>query len=177
MNILVPLVNGFEEIEAIATVDVLRRADFNVVLAGIPGTMVTGNKGVKVIADRKLDDIDPEDFQAIVLPGGQGSPKLGKSGKLMGMLKDFNDKDKLIAAICFSPMLLAREGLLDNRRATVYPGNEKKLPKPRGERVVVDGNIITSQGPGTTMEFALKIVETLAGKAKAEGLRKGLVCR
>ncbi len=177
MNILVPLINGFEEIEAIATVDVLRRAGFNVVLAGMPGTMITGNRGVKVIADMKFDDINPKDFQALVLPGGQGSPKMGKSVKLMGMLRDFNDKDKLIAAICFSPMLLAKEGLLDNRRATVYPGNEKKLPKPRGERVVVDGNIITSQGPGTAMEFALKIVEALAGRSRAESLRKGLVCR
>jgi 4-methyl-5(b-hydroxyethyl)-thiazole monophosphate biosynthesis len=177
VNILVPLINGFEEIEAIAAVDILRRAGFNVVLAGMPGTMITGNKGVKVIADMKFDDIDPGEFHALVLPGGQGSPMMGKSVKLMGMLRDFNEKKKLIAAICFSPMLLAREGILDNRKATVYPGNEKKLPKPRGERVVVDGNIITSQGPGTAMEFALKIVEALAGSSKAEGLRKGLVCR
>jgi 4-methyl-5(b-hydroxyethyl)-thiazole monophosphate biosynthesis len=177
MNVLVPLVNGFEEIETIATVDVLRRAKLNVVTAGIPGTMVTGNMGVKLIADRKLDDIEPEDFQAIVLPGGQGSQDLGRSSMLMGIVRDFNNRNKLIAAICFSPAILAREGLLDDRRATVYPGRERDIPRPRGERVVADGNIITSQGPGTTMEFALKIVEVLSGKAKAEKLRKALVCR
>jgi 4-methyl-5(b-hydroxyethyl)-thiazole monophosphate biosynthesis len=177
MNILVPLVNGFEEIEAISVVDVLRRAGFNVVIAGIPNTMLIGDSGLKMIADCKIDNISPEQFQAIVLPGGSGYARLGQSKKVMEMLRDFNQKNKLIAAICFSPVLLAKEGLLDNRRATVYPGKERELPKPRGERVVVDGNIITSQGPGTAMEFALKIVETLAGKPKAESLRKGLVCR
>jgi 4-methyl-5(b-hydroxyethyl)-thiazole monophosphate biosynthesis len=177
MNIVVPLVNGFEEIEALATVDILRRAGFNAVLAGIPGTMLTGNKGVKVIADSKFEDINPEDYQAIVLPGGEGSPSMGKSKKLVSMLRDFNDKKKLIAAICYSPMLLASEGLLDDKKATVYPGNERKIPKPRPDRVVVDGNIITSQGPGTTIEFALKIVEVLAGKDKSDKLAKGLVCR
>ena len=175
MKILVPLVNGFEEIEAISTVDVLRRADMEVVTAGIPGTMVEGNKGVKVIADKMLKDINHEEFDALVLPGGRGCPSLVKSSKLMDIINDFNKKEKLIAAICYAPVLLAREGLLKDRKATAYPGHEKELPKPRGERVVVDRNIITSQGPGTAIDFALKIVEVLAGKAKSEAIRKGLV--
>ena len=177
MNVLVPLVNGFEEIEVISTVDVLRRAGLKVVIAGMPGTMLIGDNGIKIIADKRLDDINPEEFQAIVLPGGSGSPTLGKSNKVMEIVRDFNSKNKLIAAICHSPLLLAGAGLLDGRRATVYPGKERELPKPRGERVVVDGNIITSQGPGTAMEFALKIVEALSSRARAESLRKGLVCR
>lgn len=177
MNIVVPLVNGFEEIEAIATVDILRRARFNVVTAGLPGTMVTGDNGVKVIADRKLEDIDGEDFHAIVLPGGRGYSTLGLSNRLMAMLKDFNQKKKLIAAICYSPMLLAKAGILEGKRATVYPGKEREIPKPRGDRVVVDENIVTSQGPGTAIEFALKIVELLADKTKAEKLRRGLLCK
>ena len=177
MNVLVPLVNGFEEIEVISTVDVLRRAGLKVVIAGMPGTMLIGDNGIKIIADKRLDDINPEEFQAIVLPGGSGSPTLGKSNKVMEIVRDFNSKNKLIAAICHSPLLLAGAGLLDGRRATVYPGKERELPKPRGERGVVDGNIITSQGPGTAMEFALKIVEALSSRARAESLRKGLVCR
>ncbi len=175
MKILVPLINGFEEIEAISTVDILRRADLEVVTAGIPGTMVEGNKGVKVIADSMLKDINHEEFDVLVLPGGRGCPGLVKSAKLMDIINDFNKKEKLIAAICYAPVLLAREGLLKDRRATAYPGNEKEFSKPRDERVVVDRNIITSQGPGTTIEFALKIVEVLVGRAKAESLRKGIV--
>ena len=177
MNILVPLISGFEEIEAISVVDILRRAEFNVVTAGIPGTMVEGDNGVKIMADKMLKDVNPDEFDAVVLPGGRGSPNLERSEKVMSILKSFNEKEKLIAAICFSPVLLAKKGILKDRRATVYPGRERDLPKPRGERVVVDGNIITSQGPGTAMEFALKIVEVMAGKPRADSLKKGLVCR
>lgn len=177
MNILVPLVNGFEEIEALATVDILRRARFNVVIAGIPNTILIGDRGIKIIADCKLDSVSPDQFQAVVLPGGSGYESLGQSNKVMGIVKDFNEKKKLIAAICYSPMLLAKAGILNDKRATVYPGKEREIPKPRGDRVVVDGNIITSQGPGTAIEFALKIVEVLAGRDKAEKLRRGLVCR
>lgn len=177
MKVLVPLVNGFEEIETIATVDVLRRAGLNVVTAGIPGTMVTGDMGVKLIADSKLEDAEPGEFQAVVLPGGRGSRDLARSSKLMGIVREFNRNNKLVAAICFSPTILAREGILDGRRATVYPGKEREIPRPRGDRVVADGNIITSQGPGTAIEFALKIVETLSGKEEAQKLKKALVCR
>ncbi len=175
MNILVPLINGFEEIEAIATVDILRRAEFEVVMAGLPGTMVEGDRGVKVVADKMLKDIRPEDFDVLVLPGGRGCAGLFKSSKMMDIIKHFTEKDKLIAAICYAPMFLAREGLLKNKRATVYPGKERELPMPRGEKVVVDGNLVTSQGPGTAVDFALKIVELKAGKAKADSLRKGIV--
>jgi 4-methyl-5(b-hydroxyethyl)-thiazole monophosphate biosynthesis len=177
MRILMPLINGFEEIEAISVVDILRRANFEVVTAGIPGTMVEGHNRVKVVADRMFRDIDPNEFDAIVLPGGKGSPDFARSDKIKSILRDYNEKKKLIAAICFSPIVLAKQGILKDRRATVYPGNERELPKPRAERVVVDGNIITSQGPGTAIEFALKIVEVAEGKPKAESLRKGLVCR
>ena len=177
MDVLVPLINGFEEIEAVSIIDILRRAGLNVVTAGIPGTMVEGDNGVKLMTDRMLKDLEPDDFDAIVLPGGTGAKDLERSEKMMSMLEDFHHKEKLIGAICFCPVLLAKKGILNGKRATVYPGKERELPMPRGERVVVDGNIITSQGPGTAMEFALKIVEVAAGKQKAESIRKGLVCR
>ena len=175
MKVLVPLIDGFEEIEAISVIDVLRRAGLEVVTAGIPGTMVTGVNGVKVIADTMIKDMEGDDFQAIVLPGGPGCKDLIRSGKVMDMLKGFKQNKKLIAAICYSPVVLAREGFLDGVRATVYPGNERELSKPRSDRVVADENIITSQGPGTAIEFALKIVEVMSGKQKADTVRKALV--
>ncbi len=177
MKVLVPLAEGFEEIEAITVVDVLRRVGIEVVMAGIPGTMITGSRGVKVIADIMLRDVEPEEFDAIVLPGGYpGFVNLGKSQKILEIIKDFNSKNKIIAAICGAPAVLSKAGVLEGRKATIYPGMEREIPRPRSERVLVDGNIITSQGPGTAMEFAIKIVEVLVGKDKAERVRREMVC-
>jgi 4-methyl-5(b-hydroxyethyl)-thiazole monophosphate biosynthesis len=176
MNIVVPLADGFEEIEALATVDVLRRAGFNVVTAGIPGTMITGARHIKVFADKRLDDINFDEVNALVLPGGNpGYVNLGKSSKIIETIKKFDSEKKLIAAICMAPTVLVKAGILEDRVATVYPGGERQLPRPRDGRVVVDEHIITSQGPGTAIEFALKIVETLSSQEKADELRHQLV--
>lgn len=176
MRVMVPLAEGFEEIEAFSVIDILRRAGIKVDTVGVVGTVITSSHGVRVMVDKKITDVNPEEYDAIVLPGGNpGYINLGRSNKLLEIIKKLNYQDKLIAAICASPSILSKLGLLDNKRATIYPGMEKELPYPRGERVVVDGNIITSQGPGTTIEFALKIVEKLAGKEKALQLRRDLV--
>lgn len=176
MKILVPFAEGFEEIEAFTIVDVLRRAGIKVDMVGVTGTMITGAHGVKVMVDKKLTDVKIDEYDGIVLPGGsQGVVNLGRSASLIEMIKKLFTKEKLIAAICASPVILAKAGLLDNKKATIYPGMESELPYPRGDRVVVDGNIITSQGPGTAMEFALKIVEKLLGKTKALELKEKLV--
>ena len=176
MKVLVPLADGFEEIEAITIVDVLRRAGLDVVMAGLPGTMVRGSRNVKIIADAKMDDVNPDEFDALVLPGGDpGYKNLGQSQKILNMIRDFHSQGKLVCAICASPLVLAKAGILEDKKATVYPGLERDIPKPRGDRVVVDGNIITSQGPGTAIEFALKIVESLLGKDRAEMVRKQIV--
>jgi 4-methyl-5(b-hydroxyethyl)-thiazole monophosphate biosynthesis len=176
MKVLIPIADGFEEIEVTTTVDILRRADIDAVTAGIPGKMLKGARGMTILADTKLEDVNADEFDAIALPGGPGHTKLAKSGKVIETLHSFNEKKKLIAAICASPSILAKEGILGDRRATIYPGMEKQLQRPRDERVVVDENIITSQGPGTTVEFALKIVETLAGRDKANDVRREIVC-
>ncbi len=177
MKILVPLAEGFEEIETMSIVDVLRRAGHDVVLAGIPGSIITGSRGVRVLADKMLKDIDENDFDVLVLPGGYpGYINLGKSQRVSDIIKKFNEKQKTVAAICAAPSVLAKAGVLNDRKATIYPGMEKEIPRPRGDRVVVDGNIITGQGPGAAMEFALKIVEVLDGKEKAEKLKRDLVC-
>jgi 4-methyl-5(b-hydroxyethyl)-thiazole monophosphate biosynthesis len=173
---MVPLADGFEDIEALTVIDLFRRVGINVDTVGVIGTVITSKSNVRVMVDRKISDVRPDDYDAIVLPGGsQGVQNLGRSSKLVEILKDFNEKDKLIAAICAAPSILAKIGLLDNRKATIFPGMERELPRPRAEKVVVDGNIITSQSAGTAMEFAIVLVEKLVGRPKAAELRKNIV--
>jgi 4-methyl-5(b-hydroxyethyl)-thiazole monophosphate biosynthesis len=176
MNVLVPLAEGFEEIEAMTIVDVLRRADIKVTTAGLPGTIVESSRKVKVLADTKIDDVKEKDYCAIVLPGGSpGYTNLARSKKILQIIDDFFKEKKLVAAICGAPFVLAQAGILTNVKATIYPGMERHLPKPRPERIVVDGNVITSQGPGTAMDFSLKIVEYLAGKAMMNDVKEQLL--
>jgi len=173
---MIPLANGFDEIEAFTVVDVLRRAKIKIDTIGVIGSVIQSKNGVKVIVDRTLNQINPEDYDAIILPGGSpGYQNLGRSAKLMEILKTFNSQNKLIGAICGAPTILAKAGLLDDKKATVYPGFEKMLSYPRNGPVVEDGNIITSQGPGTAIEFALKIVKKILNPAEAQRLRKELV--
>jgi 4-methyl-5(b-hydroxyethyl)-thiazole monophosphate biosynthesis len=177
-KVLIPLAEGFEEIEALATADILRRAGIEVVLAGIPGTMIKGRSGVKVVADTRIDEINHNEFDCIVLPGGDpGYVNLGKSKKVIEIINDFNSKGKSIAAICASPSILAKQGILDNRRATIYPGMEREIPRPRPASVVTDGHITTSQGPGTSIDFALEIVKNLLGSGQAEKVKRERVYR
>ena len=176
VKVLIPLAEGFEEIEAVTVIDVLRRAGVNVTTVGIPGSLVVGSRNLRVNADKKLDDIDPEDYEAIVLPGGYpGYVNLGKTQKIMNIITSYNEEKKLIGAICAAPTILAKVGILEDKKATVYPGMEKELPYPRSSKVVVDDHIVTSQGPGTAIEFSLKLIEILVGKDKAKAIKKDLV--
>ena len=176
MKVLMPLAEGFEEIEALSTVDVLRRAGIEIVTAGIPGTIVRGSRNITVMTDKKIEDVKIDEYDALVLPGGSpGYVNLGKSGTVMDAIRKFDSEKKLIAAICAAPTILAKAGILEERHATVYPGMERQLPRPRDGRVVVDEHIITSQGPGTALEFALRIVETLLGREKSNEVKRQLV--
>ena len=176
MEILVPLANGFEEIEAVTVIDVLRRAGMNVVTAGLPGSQIKGSRGMQITTDTRLEQVDPSKFDAIILVGGNpGYINLGRSNKILDMVVKFNLDKKLIGAICAAPSILAQAGILEDRAATICPGMEREIPRPKGKRVIQDDNIITSQGPGTAMEFALKIVETVAGKDKVKLLKEQLV--
>ncbi|MBN2042894.1 MAG: DJ-1/PfpI family protein, partial [Candidatus Aenigmarchaeota archaeon] len=168
-RVLIPLANGFEETEAIATADVLRRANIEVVLAGIPGQIVEGAHGIKIISDKKIEDARKEEFDAVVLPGGNpGCKNLSNCKNVIEILKDFNEKKKTIAAICASPSILSKIGILDGKRATIFPGMERDIPMPRDSKVIVDGHVITSQGPGTAVDFALAIVTQLDSKFRAD---------
>lgn len=174
-RILVPLAEGFEEIEAFAVIDILRRAGINVVTAGLPGIMITGSHGVRVTTDTRLADVN-ERFDGIVLVGGSpGYQNLMRSDRVSKLVKDFAEEGKLIGAICGAPLILAKLGLLKDRLATAYPGLEKQLDRPRSHPVVYDKNIITSQGPGTAVEFALKLVEYLLGAQKSAQVRQEIV--
>jgi len=176
MKVMIPLANGFDEIEAFTVVDVLRRANIKIDTVGVIGSVIQSKNGVKVIVDRTLNQANPNDYDAIILPGGSpGYQNLGRSAKIIEILKTFNSQNKLIGAICGAPTILAKAGLLDDKKATIYPGFEKMLSYPRDKPVVVDGNVITSQGPGTAIDFALKIVSRILNPAEAQRLKKELV--
>ncbi|OGX12238.1 MAG: hypothetical protein A2351_05030 [Omnitrophica bacterium RIFOXYB12_FULL_50_7] len=172
---LVILAEGFEEVEAIAPIDVLRRAGVRVTIAGATDLRVKSSRKICVEADMLLKDLAgmPD---AVILPGGlPGATNLAKSGEVASLVKKMNSAGKLVAAICAAPaVVLAPIGILDGKKATCYPGCESDFSTKTihsTERVVVDGNIITSQGPGTALEFALEIVAQLMGKDMADNVR------
>ncbi len=173
---IILLATGFEEIEAVTVVDILRRAGIDVVIAGIESASVAGSHGIAVAADKKLKDIKP-DADAVIIPGGMpGAMHLHNSSEVNEFIKEMDSRGALIAGICAAPsVVMAPIGILDNKTATCYPGNQidfAKSTKYKDEPVVVDGNIITSQGPATAMEFSFAIVEKLIGKDTVKKLRK-----
>jgi 4-methyl-5(b-hydroxyethyl)-thiazole monophosphate biosynthesis len=176
VEFLMPLADGFEEIEATTTIDVLRRGGINVTTAGLQGTIVRGARGVKLIADMKMDDVNFDKYDGMILVGGDpGWKNLSMSKRIMDAVRKYHGSKKTLAAICAAPCILAKAGVLADKRATVYPGLERDIPRPRSDKVVADGHIITSQGPGTAVDFALKIVEMVEGKERVAKVRKDIV--
>jgi 4-methyl-5(b-hydroxyethyl)-thiazole monophosphate biosynthesis len=184
-RVLVPLADGFEEIEAIAIVDTLRRAGVEVVTAALrrdPARIVHGAHGIDVAADRELDacvGASAPAFDALVLPGGMpGTQHLGDDARVLALVREMHAAGKLVAAICAAPSVLAKAGVLEGVPATSYPGFQGKLGGARVERerrVVPAGRIVTSQGPGTALEFALELVRVLVGAAKAAELERAMI--
>lgn len=174
---LVPLAEGFEEIEAVTIIDVLRRADVEVVTAGLDSAIVAGAHDIIMMADRVLEHVDATSFDVIVLPGGPGTANLKKDDRIIAMLKQQATAGKLVAAICAAPVVLSAAGLLQGKRVTSYPSVHQDLDA--GEYlavpVVVDGQVVTSRGPGTAIAFALKLVEILCGQEVATKLAASMV--
>ena len=169
---LVILAEGFEEIEAVSCIDVLRRANIEVVAASLNSLRVKGSRGITLIADKKLLDAG-SDYDALVLPGGGlGAKNLAASDKVNALIKEMAAQGKIIAAICASPaVVLAHTGILTSRNATCFPGMETYFDKTtifKEDKIVTDGNLITSRGPATALLFALAIVEKLTGKETAQ---------
>ncbi len=177
-NILIPLAPGFEEIEALTVVDILRRAGANVVTAGTVAGPIEGRNGIKVLPDAALDDIKEAVFDVLVLPGGaKGTENLKKDKRVLDIARSFNADKRLIAAICAAPTVLSKAGITKGRTVTAYPGvrHELKDALLSDERVFIDNNIITSQSPGTAMEFAFAIVMVLYGEEKVKEINKSVL--
>ncbi len=177
-KVCVLLANGFEEIEAITIIDVLRRAGIEVAAVGLSPGAVKGSHGVQVEADRDLAAAAGETWDMVILPGGlPGATNLRDDPRVQELLRRQASQGKKIGAICAAPIALGKAGLLKGKKATCYPGFQDQLAGASFQEtgVVRDGNIITSRGPGTAMEFALQIAGDLAGKAKADELRKGML--
>lgn len=165
---LVLLADGFEEIEAVTIIDVLRRGQVKVTTASLAGKQVRGSHDIAVESDVLLDAVQVESFDALVLPGGPAAKTLREDARAQDTIKRAAAAGKLVAAVCAGPTALEAAGVLSGKRATAYPGS--KLPSATfvEERVVEDGEVVTSRGPGTTMAFALKLVERLSGAAVAK---------
>ena len=176
---LVLVANGSEEVECIGVVDFLRRAEVEVTLATVEEQLlVTCSRGTMLQAERRLEGLQASSFDALVIPGGGGGAEtLGKSQEVLRMAREVRErKGALLCAICAAPaVVLARNGLLDDVDATCYPALKAELPRFRDERVVVDKEVITSQGVGTTLEFALAIIEALLGKEKRDEVAKAAI--
>lgn len=177
--VYVHLAEGFEEIEALACVDIMRRVGIETVTVSITGQkLVKSVRGIAITADILYEEADYKSCDMIVLPGGMpGAKNLGEHKGLVGKIKEFAQNNKWIAAICAAPMILGHEGLLKGKKATIFPGMEAHLAEAEvvSDRVVIDGNLITSKGPGTAMEFAIALVGILKGQEAAERLKKDLV--
>ena len=174
------LATGFEEIEAISIVDTLRRAGVGVTIAGLQAGAIEGAHGINVIPDTTIGEIEIKRFDAVILPGGNpGYVNLGKDKRVLDAVKTAFEAGNIVAAICAAPSVLAKTGILSGKKATIFPGMESALTgaTPIHERVVVDGKLVTSQGPGTALEFAITLVELLVGKQTAQEVKSRLVAK
>jgi 4-methyl-5(b-hydroxyethyl)-thiazole monophosphate biosynthesis len=165
------IIDGFEETEALCTVDILRRAEIDVTLVSLgEGKKITGRSKITVLADALFEDIKDGEFDMLIIPGGTIAYTAHEG--LLELVKKYHGEGRQLAAICAAPAVFGKLGLLAGKRALIFPGMEQWLEGalPSGEIVETDGNITTSKGPGTTVYFALRLVEILAGHEAAENV-------
>lgn len=177
-KVLIPLAQGCEELEAVTVIDILRRAGIQVITAGLETGPVRASRGTVLLPDATLDDALENEFDMIVLPGGMpGSEHLKNDKRVIASLQKAAAEGKYIAAICAAPMALHAADLLQGKKATSFSGVLDAMPGSHtymNDRVVVDGRIVTSKGPGTAMDFALTLVELLVGKSKRDAVESDL---
>ncbi|MDN5278608.1 MAG: protein deglycase [Clostridiales bacterium] len=181
-NVVVFMAPGFEEMELTITVDILRRAGINVKIASLAKNVepVTGSRGIKMLPDISIDEVDPASTDMIVLPGGiEGTRNLGASESVIDLVKRMNESQKFVAAICAAPAVLVKAGIAVGRKLTSHPAAKDHMAGVNysENRVVKDGNIITSRAAGTTFEFAYAIIEELLGDQEVEKVNKGVLAR
>ncbi|XP_039752061.1 protein dj-1beta-like isoform X2 [Pararge aegeria] len=180
---LVILAQGAEEMETVITVDMLRRGGVTVTLAGLDSSEpVLCSRQVTLVPDKTLSDAlaEKQQYDAVILPGGlEGSERLSKSSVVGTLLQEHENTGKIVAAICAAPTAFVAHGVAKGKRVTSYPTTKDKISSDytyvEGERVVVDGNIVTSRGPGTAYWFGLKLIEMLTGKETADQVEKGMI--
>ncbi|NLV88770.1 MAG: DJ-1/PfpI family protein [Tissierellia bacterium] len=180
MKVIVFLAEGFEEVEALTTVDYLRRKGIVVDTVSITSDKeVKGAHQVTVLADKIIDEItDLDSYDGVIIPGGiPGATNLRDHSRVVEIVKTLYDKGKLAAAICAGPIVLERAGIIKGKKVTSYPGFEGDLKDGiyEEERVVVDGNMITARGPAIAVDFAIEIIKYLLGAEKAEELKKDIL--
>lgn len=180
-TVLVPIADGSEEIEAVVLIDVLRRAGAEVTVTSVGKIQITASRGVKLTADCLIGGCEKKQFDLIVLPGGMpGAEHLRDCAVLIDLLKQQKTAGKFYAAICASPaVVLMPHGLLEGKKATCHPAFHDKLTdaSAASQRIVTDGNCITSQGPGTVLEFAIELVRCLFGQARADQVAEPMCMR
>ena len=179
MNVLIPLASDCEEMEAVIFIDVLRRAGWQVTTAALESGIIEASRGVRLIADQTWDGVDMDQQEALILPGGLGGTQhLCAHAGVQSALRQFAEEGRWIGSICAAALALHEADLLKGKRFTCYPGVEKELPvdiQPIDERVVVDGKLITSQGPGRAFECALVWIEVCQSAEKAAAIRADLL--
>ena len=179
-KVLVPIADGSEELEAITIVDLLRRADFEVTIAGLDEGPITASRGTVIVPDKTLEAALKDDYDMVVLPGGMpGADNLNKDSRVHELLKTMANSGKFVGAVCAAPFVLANAGVLRGKKATAYPGFLERMDlddvEITGGVVERDGNIITSRAAGTAMDFALELIEALAGREKRDAVEEQLV--
>lgn len=179
-KVIVLLAEGFEEVEALTPVDYLRRMGVEVDMVALTENLIVeGAHGIKIIANKQIDEIlDYDNYNGVIIPGGlPGAANLRDDDRVIKLVKEFNEKKRLVAAICAGPIVLARAGIIKGKYVTSYPGFEKDLQdgKYKEDIVVQDGNIITARGPAIAVYFAIRISEYLQGAEKAEELKKSIL--
>lgn len=174
-RVLCLLVDGFEEIEMVTPVDVLRRAGVEVVIAGLDQRTSTGRCGIRVEADTMLSDLDPHSFDLLFIPGGPGVGRLREEGRAALLAKDFAAAGKPVSAICAAPLVLMDAGLLAGKRFTAYHSVRGELGGGLDDRVVNDTRVITSRGAGTALDFGLELITELLGAQAAAAVAEEIM--
>ena len=176
-TVLVPLAQGCEELEAVTIIDLLRRAGVTVTVAGLDAGPVTASRGVVLLPDTTLDAVLDQDFDLVVLPGGLGgAQRLEADRRISALLRRMAEQGRYVAAICAAPRVLVNAGLVEGRTITAYPGvlDDQEGIRLSSAAVVRDGTFITSRGPGTALDFALTLIETLCGRASRDSVETAL---
>ncbi|MEL3908908.1 MAG: DJ-1/PfpI family protein [Treponemataceae bacterium] len=179
-KVFVFLADGFEDVEAVTPIDYLRRVGVNLVTVGVPKKTVNSAHALSIVCDKTIDEVINEVPKMAIFPGGLSNTRTLSESEAVKTISLKTNEKGLIAGICAAPAIVFSPwGLLDGKKFTCYPGMDAELPNKaeKTKRVVVDGNLITSAGPGSAEEFAFKLVELLAGKKALTNLKKELVAR